>query len=490
MAQTAAQSALEMPITFSAAFGDDAQLAQRATEFSAGTPAFDSSSVAYFRRGSTIVKQTANNVYSVRLDFGDQVVSAIDRDLSSEFGKWDRKWDAGQMIDDRIVFDAKDRAYTIITPRYSNLDHAVLLYSTDGMQTWRAVALRGRAAVLENWDSFNSHTNPPAILSHENYGARAGKRLWLEHFSFDASGQLTPDFPAQLVSDDSLLVINHSGGANSLLTLQNKIFVVYPTAKLSAPGAPGTMVYIREFDLGKKQFTSEPKYLGLSGDVSPIRHLIHGPDPHNIPAITADKSGTLYVIFGAHQGLFKLTTSKQPASIEPAWTEPEAFGEPESNKKYGRYSYISALMDQEQTLHVFARSEGDYYHYQLVQMLKPYGQPFKRWPNGLMHRVIVEPGRSFYAAWRQRAAIDQAGNLYLHFKYWPNEFTDAEAGSLHLSGVGQNCRSGRCFYPQVPFLFPTTLKSADHGETFSLYGHGRSEEAGATQQLSEGANVH
>ncbi|WP_257195694.1 MULTISPECIES: BNR-4 repeat-containing protein [unclassified Bradyrhizobium] len=475
------QPSIKLPISF-AGFADDPRLAPLATEYSAGTPAFDSASVAYFRLGSAIVRQ-ATESYSIRRDFGDRVVEAINRDIFSDGSRWDGKWDTSQMIDDRIVIDARDRAYTIITPRYSNLDHAVLLYSLDGMRTWRALPLRGRAAAMEMPDGFNSHDGPPAILSHENYGTRAGKRLWLEHFHFDPSGTLAPDFPAQLVANDSLLVINHSGGANSLITLGQKIFIVYPSATPKVPGEPGTMVYIREFDLLGKRFTGDSKYLGLSGDISPVRNLIHGPDPHNIPAITADRRGILYVIFGAHQGLFKLAMSSAPATIQAGWTQPEDFGEVESNKKYGRYSYASALMDKEQNLHVFARSEGDSYHYQLVQLLKPFEQPFKRWANGLMHRVIVEPGRSYYAAWRQRAALDRAGNLYLHFKYWPNEFTEAEVSSLHPKGSGKDCRAGRCFYAQAPVLYPTTLRSVDHGESFSIFEHGHS--AQADSQSSE-----
>lgn len=475
-----AREVVLLPIEFSSNFEDDPRLKVDSTEFSAGIPAFNSRGVAFYRFGKVIVKRDPQSKREL-LPFVDEAANAIDRDLFGSGGHWDRAWDYGQMIDDRIVIDDHDRAYTILTPRKSNLQRAVLLYSLDGCRTWHAIGLKGRTAAVEHWDGFNSHEGPPTVLSNEYYGGAEKADLWLERFHFNRQGILKPDFPPALVSDDSLLGSNHSGGSNSTFTTSHSVFIVYPGRRLPA-GGRGTSIWIRQYDLRSNAFTAQSLNLGVAGDISPLRN-IPSPDAHNIPAITSDSAGTLFVIFGAHHGMFKLTMSLKPEQIASGWSTPEPFGEHQHGSLWGSYSYASVAMDLDQTLHVFARSEGDRYRFQLVQMTKPQNMPFIRWPNTLMHRVVVDPGRAFYAAWRQKVALDRSGRLYLHFKYWPNQFTNEEAQSLHLDASGKTeCRAGRCFFFKSAFLFPTTLVSANGGKTFELYDHGVADELSVSER--------
>lgn len=461
----AKSDALVLPLNFSS-FKDDPQLAPYADNYSAGTPAFDSSGVEYYRLGKAIIRIDRDGRRVIDQTFGSDAVAAINRDLFAG-GSWDQRWDYGQMVDDRLVFDQQNRVYTIITPRYSNLKSAVLLYSEDHMHSWSAIALKGRAATLEIWDSFNSHSGPPTVLSYDSYGALTGTSLWLERFSFGKSG-LERQFSPQLVADDSLLGPNHSGGANSSFTVGNKIFIVYPSTQQSTRGSK---IFLREFDLALGEFVGPAMYLGVAGDISPLNQLL-SPDPHCVPAITADRNGRLNVIFGAHHGMLKMTSSLNPLTGE-AWTTPRPIGQPLSGGRYGSYTYVSLLTDLEQNIHIFARAEGDGYRFQLVQMkLAPDGS-LKRWGGGLLHRVIAEPGRSFYAAWRQKAVFDQSGRIYLHLKYWPDQLTTSEAQQLGVSANAKSdCRGDRCTYSHVPFLYPTTLVSADWGETFHVLQHG------------------
>jgi hypothetical protein len=469
---------LRLPLRFDG-FHDDKQLG--VTEALAGAPGFDESDAAYVRAGSIISVASADGTIR-KIDFVNAAAAAIDRDIFRGIGVWDKRWDGGQMIDDRIVFDDSGFAYTILTPRYSNLKHGVLLFSVDKCRSWRAYPLLGLSGSLEGRDSFNEHASPPAVISFDTYGAARGSNLWLQRFS--VRGSALKEVAKAVVSQRSLLGPNHSGGGNSTFTRGARTFVVFPSLERPDHTQSGTAIYARELVLTGDGFQGRaPRFLGYAGDISVVKSVTS--DPHCIPAIVGDAEGRLHVVFGAHHGMLKYTVSKEPLNIDRGWNPLQLLGEPMSNGRYGSYTYVSLNMDRSGLLNIFARSEGDRYHFQLVQLQIKLGGTIRVWPGGLRHRVVAEPGRSFYAAWRQRTSMDRAGRLYLHFKYWPSDFSELESEQLSTQrGSPTGCHAHRCFYPNAPYLFPTTLFSEDGGNTFKMFAHGERDYTPGDQEKS------
>lgn len=420
-----------------------------------GSPGFDNSNTAYFRAGSVLyVVKPGKGVE--KLDFGAAVSTAINRDILKNKQRWDGAWDQSDMVDDAIVFDDQDRAYTLIIPRNSKtLKNAALLWSTDHCRTWHAVPLASRNATIEKRDGFNDHDGPPTVLSYEAYSTYPGSRLWINLMVW-RNGILVPEAQT-LLSDHSALVSNHSGGGNSTFTTPKKVFVVYDTTDSSAPG---TQSVILEYDRSSHRIVGSEKNLGRSG--TPTK----GPDPHDIPAITADPSGRLMVVIGAHHAQFRMLTAREPWSIAQ-WEGPVSLGEPAQGHRYGSYSYVSLNTSRDGTINIIARSEGTGGYFQLVQLRRPAGKSWEIW-DGLRHRVLVTPHRVSYAAWRQQVTMDRQGRLYLNFRYYPNMFTSQEAKAAGLAGgkVSYCPGNGRCFYDKAPDRAPLTLVSNDEGQTW------------------------
>ncbi|EJL32332.1 hypothetical protein PMI02_01517 [Novosphingobium sp. AP12] len=421
----------------------------RATLLDAGSPGFDNSGSAYVRSGGvlTIVRPRR----AVRtLDLDEIARAAIERDvLKGE--RWDGLWDKGTMVDTSVVGDAEGRVYTLIIPRYSKLRSAVLLWSADRGRTWHAVALAGRNATMERPDSYNDHGAPPTILSFERYGGRTERRLWLERLTV-SEDRIVPAGPPLLLSDRSLLVGNHSGAANSTFTTRDRIIAVYD---VDDGLGQGTLSVAREVDRTTGRLGPE-RQVGRSTTAQ-------APDMHDIPAITAGPDGHLVVMIGAHHAWFLMFRSRQPGTTAGGWIPEGPVGK--EGSATGTYSYISLATSRDGTMNVVARGEDGRARYSLVQLRKPWGKPWTRWPNGSIRRVLAEPNRAHYAAWRQRMTMDLAGQLYLNFRYYPNMLTDAEARTLGVAGgPRKDCdKGGLCWYADAPELTPRTLVSSDNG---------------------------
>lgn len=421
-----------------------------------GAPGFDSRNRGYFRAGTQILIKSDEVVEAV--GFGESVRTAVDRDIFPDNQKWDGKWDESSRVDNSIVFDDSDIAYTVITPRRSNLKNAVLLYSTDLARSWKAVRLKGITATIELRDGFNSSSAPPTVLSYENYASFRGGKLWLETFRYD-DGRVRRAMPPQLVTDQSLLAQKHSGGGNSTFTRDGKIFIVYPSAVPPTSGS-GTMSFIRAFDTREGRFTSGEILLGTSASTEK-----DGPDEHDIPVITANHVGTLTVLIGGHHSPLLITESKSPLSVSRGWTHPRPIG---NNTDHQSFTYASVNTLPDQSLNIFMRHEDQNYRFSLVHFWRPSGGVFRTWDDGRTYRVIVQPVRRFYAVWRHRATMDQEGNLYLNYQYEPNQLTADEVRAIGVDpATAEHCRNGRCFYRVRP-LTAATLVSRD-GQAFHRY---------------------
>lgn len=481
------EKVIRLPIIFGGGqFKDDSRRLSVASDYSAGTPGFDSLGNGYFRLGNKIIKKKIDNSYT-SIDFSKELSRVLNNEIFAEKKiKWDEKWDKSAMVDDRIVFDNKDRAYTLVTPYQSNLKFAVLLYSLDKCQTWHGIPLKGNSAALEMRDGFNDLSGVPAVLSFGvdgTMGDKVSNNLWLHSFYFDANNAIRSYFEnGKLIASNSLLSVNHSGGGNSVITRSGKIFVVYPGATLPEGVDSGTPNYICQVSKNLSKSNSPIcKYLGVAGDINKTGMVV-APDAHHIPAITVDKDGQLTVVFGSHLGMFKMTQSEDNLNIEGDWSEPVLIGEllikkSNGSTRYGSYTYVGlATSPKNESMIIIARTEEFSAHYQLVEMIKPHGEDFKTWADGsqqIKHRVLVEPGRSYYAAYRHRISFDKSGNFYLHFKYWPGQLTTTEAALFDLKTTDSCDISGkRCMYHDMKHLFPTTLKSTDDALTFDFYSAG------------------
>lgn len=378
---------------------------------------------------------------------------AIERDV---IHPWDGSWDVSLMVDTGIVFDRAGRAYTLIIPRYSNLRHAVLLWSTDGCRNWQARALTGVNATMEKPDGFNDKSGAPTILSYQNYGSTTGTRLWLDLLGEDMQPIEGSPF---VVADNSLLSANHSGGGNSTFKTLSSVFVVYPTTDKSAKG---TLSMARRFDLKTKKW---------DGTAVPIERSTTkiGPDLHDLPAITMGKDRRAIVVIGAHHALFRILTARKPENIAAGWSPPIIIGDPAQGPPYREYSYVSLNLSLRGTLNIVARAEGRWGYYDLVQFRKSADGQWTDWPGARPHRIIASPRRTGYIAWRQRISMAPDGRLTLSFAYFPNRLTSSEATALGLStSDGVDCRpmDVRCWYPNSPTLAPRTIVSTDDGLTW------------------------
>ncbi|SDA36956.1 hypothetical protein SAMN03159340_04063 [Sphingomonas sp. NFR15] len=422
-----------------------------------GSPGFDKSGNAYLRDGTDFVVIKKGSKPRV-MDLTSAAGAAIDRDIFGGKGLWDRRWDTGRMIDTAVVVDDSDRVYTVLTPKLSNLKTAILLMSDDGGTTWRATPLRARTATIERYDSFNDHGGPPTILSFENFGPYTGPQLWLETFKISDNG-LQRRAPAALVSNNSFVVPNHSGGGNLTFTLKDKIFVVFDTLDKSAPG---TEALGRTFDRTTGEWTGGMVSLGRSTTVA-------SPDDHDLPAITMDRSGTLTVVLGAHHAHFKVLQSLLPQSMSSGWSPPVTIGQSgrdNGDRAEASFSYTSLNTALDGTVNIVARAEGTSF-YNLVQFRKPPGQSWAKSSGGIVPRLISSSGRHGYAAWRQQVTADRAGRLYLNFVYYANNLSVAEAAAGGVAdSPRKDCVNARCWYINAPSARPITLVSDDNGETW------------------------
>lgn len=454
---------ISLPIQFFG-FKDDPRLSSMRGY--AGSPAIDRDGTLYFRAGHLLVVQE-NSGKQRQIDLIEAASAAIDESLFKLGEHWDRNLDTSQMIDDRVVIDNRGGLYTILTPKSSNLRSAVMLYTLDRGATWKVVKLVGLTGSLESWDSFNEKDGPPVVSTIDRYGTLEGARYWVERFTV-RDGILVPLFPPVLVSSKSNLVSNHSGGSNITYTRNGKIFVVYPS---NEKNAAGTVVYGRELNASNGRFIGDEVRLGVSGGIAAGKVL--PADAHDLPAITQDRKGIITVIFGAHHGMFQYLSSRSASTMHDQWTVPAVIGQSNQGGQFGAYTYISALTDHHDNIHIFARSEGYKYKFQLVQIEKYSNGEIRSWLGGLRHRVVVDVDRSMYAAWRQRASLDENGCIYLHFKYWPSQLSPGEMSELGVSEKkNDDCDLNNCFLRSLKPMYPTTIYSCDYGETFKLKSHG------------------
>lgn len=334
----------------------------------------------------------------VEIPFVDSVVSDLPH--------WEKRiFRSGYFPDQRVVFDRDGDAYVVLRALGGGKDFGVLLHSRDGGRNWMSYRLPTVRARLEFQDGNNPLKYPPPIL------CLGDQKLQTENLQLvvprkNPDGTLT--IPQGIkITDISKLTSNHSGAGNSVISLGEKIHVVFPASK-GPPKLKGTPQCIVTFDRRTGRLT-KPILLGMGmGDGD-------APDSHNIPAISADNKGYLHVILSAHNQPFQYTHSLKPNSTTDGWTVPKNIGYVKKGKNVlYQYSYVALICDKKNTLHLVGRLRDENARATLTYMRKKEGQGWEK------PRSLVVPFHTGYSGYYHRLNIDRKGRLFLSYSYIGN----------------------------------------------------------------------
>ncbi len=441
------------PITYEKDWKSERDLYGYNPAFIPNPIAFDQNNQPYIRQGYTYY---AAKQYVTRDPVAIQTLATNGQWKKIDFTQaiykqkpfWDGKMHTGPFSNERITFDKDNSLYTIVDAQRSNIGRVYLCYRPMTDSDWQLYGLPLGWTALETYDGHNPIEQPPAILSMTDKILR----LILPEKTED--GKLKLGEPI-LIATDSLLVPNHSGGANHCITVKGKTYITWASSN-PIEGRDGTPQYIRTYDHATGEL-SDTVLLGVCG---------HGkPDNHNLPGITIDSQGILHVVLGAHHNQFKYTHSNNPYDIT-SWSEVKPFGKPRHKDKWGSYTYVSLLCDADDTLHVVGRWAGAGYYFRLVYMRKKAGQDWTP------HRYLMVPFRNMYSCWYHKMALDRKGRLFLSYTYYANQLSDAQLESYKAKWPGEiptdvtqhagNWRWG--MHPHDPGM----LVSDDKGDTWHL----------------------
>ncbi|MCK5803017.1 MAG: BNR-4 repeat-containing protein, partial [Lentisphaeria bacterium] len=360
------------------------------------------------------------------------------------FSTWDGVFMQGYFAEEHIVFDDAGDAYAVLNATRSSIGRLFLLHSRDRCRTWRAYAVGLGYGRLERRDGHTRMSRPPPLLIHDS-GLRGILQLVVPEKKPDGSLDVSN---SKVISEDSFLVANHSGGGNSLVTIGNRIHVFFPgKTPIAGQERTGTPEYVVTHDL-EDGTTTEPVFLGFGGSGAP--------DAHNLPVVSADSQGYLHVVLGAHHDPFKYTRSLKPNSITDGWTKPQRFGTPKRTPNEGSYTYVGLVCDAADTLHVVARWAGESYTFKLAYLRKPHGKPWEK------NRNLVTPFKGNYHVWYHKLTIDRKNRLFLNYVCRASIKRTDEVPSFGKKWPSEDL-SGR-FLTQSHCL----LMSGDQGDTWHL----------------------
>lgn len=363
---------------------------------------FDANNKPYMRQGYYFwskKKRIKRNPAAIQTLTSDNQWTTLDftAEIYKKFSWWDGQMATGPFTNERITFDNQGGMYTIVDAQRSNIGRVYLFYRPTSDANWQLYELPHGWTAMEAQDGHNRFDNPPAILTMND------QILRLVLPTKTKAGKLKIGKPI-LVTSDSLLVPNHSGGANSSFTINHKTYVVWASNK-PIEGQEGTPQYIAVYD-HQTGMISDAVLLGVCGHSKP--------DNHNLPAITVDSKGIFHVVLGAHHDQFEYTHSLKPYDIS-SWRKTEPFGLPKNQKKWGSYTYVSLLCDAQDNLHVVGRWAGAGYYFRLVYMRKKVGQDWEP------HRYLMVPFRNMYSCWYHKLSVDRKGRMFLNYTYYANQ---------------------------------------------------------------------
>ena len=239
---------------------------------------------------------------------------------------------------------------------------------------------------------------------------------------------------------------SHSGMGDLLVTVGNKTHIVYGSTRHDANDATGTPQYIVTFN-HIDQIPTAPFLLGTTKSLGGGNKT----DVHNGPAIVVDSGGFLHVMLGSHNQPFKYLKSLH-ANRADEWTEAVEV----RNIATDKHTYVSLVIDPEDTLHLVSRKRAKNSVNSLHYMQKKTSD--SSWiDKGEL--VISKP--EHYSIWYHKLTVDEKGRLFLTYFYYSNDFT-CEEHEAYEEKWPEEC-------PCDPKAHdPVILMSSDGGSNWNL----------------------
>lgn len=375
----------------------------------------------------------------------------------------------GPFVDERVVFDKDGSAYTLVTGGSSQSNKIVYLlfspdYSTNpASPTWLIYTIaRNRVARIEFNDTWNLKDYPPAILIYEVKNDTDILKFGLIIPRKMNNTLAFSDFI--LISTSSVFNLQAGGAGNSVVSVGNKIHVVYPEQGVDTPQ------YARSYDRIQKTL-SDPVLIGYG-----YTNGGGSSNPHCIPVISADSAGFLHVVTGAHNSKITYTKSAVANSIQDGWSVPYRIGDDFDAGYVDYYTYVSLICAPDDTLHIVARyyaegGVGGAYH--TGKYCLSYTRKTK---NGDLEnpKFLVVPFRYAYSHYYQKLNIDRKGRLFLNYWYYGDNFTQEEIVAYRAKWPNEPLTprseliNGRRYYQGQMWHDPVILISDDGGDSWRI----------------------
>jgi BNR repeat-containing family member len=423
-------------------------------------PSFRPNRVSFAANGRPVIRDRELNL-QVLMDDGrwtripllQVVTESLRRQrLLSATNPWVPKYERGKLFDsgthteERVIFDGKCRAYTVVNANDSSLGQSFLLYSNDGGHSWAAYAVPKTndplyTVSLEAPVNGTLLQSPPALIVAEKYDPAAADgtyssnahRAWLLFPVLTPSGTLTLAGPFP-ISDHTLCCGNHSGFEAQAVSYRDHIHIAYPGDSAVADPITnrlGTPQYVRTFSRRLKRFINPPIFVGTGllgpdhGAPDPTRNV---PDSHSQTAVAIDRAGFIHIVIGGHGSRLTYRRSIQPDDAS-SWTRPEVFSlQPkvaDRNDFVDEYTYPSLVLDRKGQPNVLARWSGESYKFRLIYTVR--SNQTGIWTP---QQELLDPGRAYYGVWYQKMTSDPWGRLFISYSYYPDNLFSDEAATL------------------------------------------------------------
>jgi hypothetical protein len=356
------------------------------------------------------------------------------------------RFDAGPHTEERVIYDARCAAYTVVNANDSSLGESFLMYSADGGHSWAAYVIPKTedplyTVSLETPVNGSVLESTPALIVAEKYDVAAADgtyprnahKAWLLYPVFGPAGDLTLAGPF-LISDHTLCCGSHSGYEAQAVSYGDHIHIAYPGDAATVDPIThrlGTPQYVRTFSRQQQRFINDPEFIG-TGLLGPENQAVDAahdaPDSHSQTALAVDKSGFIHVVMGGHGSRLVYRKSLEPDDSKQ-WGTPEVFSlQPkvgDHNDFADEYTYPSLVLDGYGQPNVLARWSGDAYRFRLVYTMR-----LNRTGAWSPQQVLLDPGRAYYGVWYHKLAIDPWGRLFVSYSYYPDNLFSDEAHTL------------------------------------------------------------
>ncbi len=398
-----------------------AELYGYAPDFTLQEPAFDQFNRPYIRSRTADLDETS---FIHTLRDGSWIALDFLAAIREAYPTFQETVLAAGWVDSRIVFDADDRLYTVLTIRLdSGEEKNVLITSADYGVSFEVHELPPGRYRYEHWVGHNEIDGPPflgffqELASHSAFAAYY--RLSVVQPRYENGTLVIPE--PIVVSDSANLSSQHSGGSSFAVTRDGKTHFIW--AETTADDEGGSPIYIAVYDHQTHSVAAQH----LLGLVAPAN------DSHNTPAIALDSGGYLHVIAGVEE--FQYFRSLAANDAGSGWTAPETVlssgwrTDTTDIDGLGRQTYPSFLIDQDNTAHLVFRQwkrsvdqHNQGWHYAaLSYQHKAEGHPWSA------AQPLVIAARPDYSIYYQKLALDRTGRLFLslsHYSRWDIDHPD------------------------------------------------------------------